>query len=87
MLSDKTKKTMNIMASAFAHDAVCAVEATDKTTNKPVVLVCVAWEKDGEHNLAPIAVMFGDDEDPYERYVPNIEGVRVVNDDGKEVTS
>jgi hypothetical protein len=57
--SAKVQKAAFALKGAFAHDQVSLVEAWDRTTGKPITLLCITVrENEGKTvNLVPIAVM------------------------------
>jgi hypothetical protein len=72
-VTEKHKTNFDTLVGALEDGHLCLLAVTRKADNKPVVLICAAYDHDdGDITPVPLAEMI--DGDPFERYIPPTMG-------------
>lgn len=73
-IPEPTSKNFDTLVKAVKNGQACIVRARRKSDGAYVTLVCATWKDDEEMvNMAPFAVMTGEDGNPYDQYVPAMD--------------
>jgi Family of unknown function (DUF6117) len=69
-ISEGYKANFETIKRAAGNNDLALMECTDKTTGKPIMVVCAVSTSNGEYVMSPLAKLF--DDNPYEELIPPI---------------
>ena len=68
MIPQPHQDNFNTLKQAFSDGAACLLECYERTTGKPVYIICAVNHRGEEFELVPFATLFN--ENPYELLSP-----------------